>query len=55
MGDDTKMEILKVFTEKIDLVLMLSHEGTCLEHHFFDVDKEKIVLNMPCSILLVKA
>jgi len=49
-------EIIRIVEEeKIDLVLMLSHERTRLEHHFFDLDKEKIILNMPCSILLVKA
>ena len=41
--------------ENIDLVLMLSHERGRLEHHLFDLDKEQIILNMPCSILLVKS
>lgn len=41
--------------ENIDLIVMLSHERRRLEHHIFDLDKEQLILNMPCSILLVKA
>jgi universal stress protein A len=53
-GHPTK-EILKVLgEEKIDLLVMLSHEEGRLEHFLFGRSNEEILRKMPCSILLVK-
>ncbi len=47
--------ILKVITEeKIDLLVLPSHEETRLEHFLFGGDNEDLIRKMPCSILLVK-
>jgi universal stress protein A len=48
-------EILKIVKEeKIDLMILLAHEEGRLEHLLFSRDNEKIIREMPCSILLVK-
>ena len=48
-------EILKVIErEKIDLVILLAHEESRLEHFFFGRGNEGIIRRMPCSVLLVK-
>jgi nucleotide-binding universal stress UspA family protein len=48
-------EILKVAQDKkIDLIIMLAHEESRLEHLFLKHDKDKLIREMPCSILLVK-
>ena len=48
-------EIVQVVKdEKIDLVVLLSHEEGRLEHMLFGHDNDAIVRKMPCSILLVK-
>jgi universal stress protein A len=48
-------EVLKVVNkEKIDLVIIPAHEEGRLEHLLFSRDNEKIIREMPCSILLVK-
>jgi universal stress protein A len=53
-GQPTK-EILKVVAEeKIDLIVMLSHEEGRLEHFLFGRSNEEILRRMPCSILMVK-
>lgn len=53
-GDPTE-EILKVVKEKnIDLLVMLAHEEGHLEHFLFGRSNQKLLLKMPCSILLVK-
>lgn len=47
-------EILGIIEEeKIDLVIMLAHKEGHLEN-FFDKEKQRIIRNMPCSVLLVK-
>ena len=53
-GEPTE-EILKAVKEEhIDLLIMLAHEEGRLEHFLFGRSNEKIVRQMPCSILLVK-
>ena len=48
-------EILKtVKEEKIDLIVMLCHEETRLEHWLFGRSTEDIIRKMPCSVLLVR-
>lgn len=48
-------EIEKVVRdEKIDLLVLPSHEESKLEHYLFGRDNEDIIRRMPCSILLVK-
>lgn len=47
-------EILEIVEEeKVDLVIMLAHKEGRLEN-FFDQEKQKIIRDMPCSVLLVK-
>ena len=53
-GDPTD-EVLKVVNEeKIDLIVMLSHEEWRLEHFLFGRSNEELVRKMPCSVMLVK-
>ena len=53
-GEPTE-EILKtVKEEKIDLLIMLSHEEWRIEHFLFGRSNEELVRKMPCSVLLVK-
>lgn len=40
--------------EKIDLLVLPSHEESRMEHFFFGKDNEDLIRRMPCSILLVK-
>ena len=48
-------EIFKVVEEeKIDLIVMLSHEEGRIEHFLYGHDNDKVIRRMPCSILLVK-
>ena len=48
-------EILQVVKdEKIDLMVLLSHEEGRLEHMLFGHDNDAILRRMPCSILLIK-
>jgi nucleotide-binding universal stress UspA family protein len=48
-------EVLKIVKEeKIDLMVMPAHEEGRLEHLLFSRDNEKMIREMPCSILLVK-
>lgn len=48
-------EILKVIKdEKIDLLIMIGHEESKLEHFLFGRITEEIFRKMPCSILMVK-
>jgi universal stress protein A len=48
-------EILKVVKEeKIDLLIMIGHEESRLEHFLFGRDNEELLRKMPCSILMVK-
>lgn len=48
-------EIAKVVKEQnIDLLVMLAHEESRLEHTLFGGDDDKIIRRMPCSMLLVK-
>jgi len=48
-------EVMKIVEkEKIDLMVMPTHEEGRLEHLLFSRDNEKFIRTMPCSILLVK-
>ncbi len=48
-------EILKAIKEeKIDLLIMIGHEETRLEHLLFGRINDEILRKMPCSILMVK-
>jgi universal stress protein A len=48
-------EILKtVKEEKVDLLIMIGHEESRLEHFLFGRSNEEILRKMPCSILVVK-
>ena len=48
-------EVLQVVKdEKIDLMVLLSHEEGRLEHMLFGHDNDAILRRMPCSILLIK-
>jgi nucleotide-binding universal stress UspA family protein len=52
---DPVEEIMKVVKEeKIDLILMTSHEEGRLEHALFGGENDAILRKMPCSIMLVK-
>ena len=52
---DPVKEIAKVVKEeKIDLLVMLSHEEGRLEHALFGGEMDAIIRSLPCSILLVK-
>jgi universal stress protein A len=53
-GEPTE-EILKAVKEKdIDLLIMLAHEESRLEHFLFGHSNDELVRKMPCSIMLVK-
>jgi nucleotide-binding universal stress UspA family protein len=53
-GDPTT-EIFKVIKEeKIDMLILVAHQESRLEHFFFGYSNEEIIEKMPCSILLVK-
>jgi universal stress protein A len=48
-------EVLKVVKEeKVDLLIMIGHEESRLEHFLFGRDNEELLRKMPCSILMVK-
>ena len=52
---DPVEEIVKVVKEeKIDLILITSHEEGRLEHALFGGENDAILRKMPCSIMLVK-
>ena len=53
-GEPTEEIIRAVRDEKIDLLIMLAHEESRLEHFLFGRSNEELVRRMPCSILLVK-
>lgn len=53
-GEPTK-EILKAVKDhSIDLLIMLAHEEGRIEHFLFGRSNETIIMEMPCSILMVK-
>jgi len=53
--DGGNEEIFKmVKQEKIDLVVLLAHEESHLEHFLFGRENEEIIRKLPCSVLLVK-
>ena len=53
-GEPTE-EILKAIKEKkIDLLVLLAHEESRLEHLLFSRSNDELVRQMPCSILLIK-
>lgn len=49
---DEMVQVVK--DEKIDLMVLLSHEEGRLEHMLFGRDNDAILRRMPCSILLIK-
>lgn len=49
---DEIMQVVK--EEKIDLMVLLSHEEGRLEHMLFGRENDAILRRMPCSILLIK-
>ena len=52
---DPSEEILKAIKEEnIDLVILLAHEESRVEHFLFGRSNEEIIRKMPCSILLIK-
>jgi universal stress protein A len=53
-GDPTDVIVKAVKEKNIDLLVMLAHEEGHLEHFLFGRSNHKLVLRMPCSILLVK-
>jgi len=53
-GEPTEEIVRTVREEKIDLLIMLAHEESRLEHFLFGRSNEELVRRMPCSILLVK-
>ncbi len=53
-GEPVKEVCHAVKAERIDLLVMLSHEEGRLEHALFGGDNDAILRKMPCSILLVK-
>jgi len=49
-------EIMKaVEEEKIDLIILPTHEEGRLEHYLFSHINDKIIKAMPCSVMLVKS
>jgi len=50
-ADDIK-QVVKM--EKIDLLVMLAHKEGRIEQFVFHPDKNQILRQMPCSVLLVK-
>jgi nucleotide-binding universal stress UspA family protein len=53
-GKPSDVILNAVKEENIDLIIMLSHEEGRLEHFLFGRSNEKIIREMPCSILLVE-
>ena len=52
---DPLEEIVKVVKkEKIDLIVVSSHEEGRIEHSLFGGENDAIIRKMPCSIMLVK-
>lgn len=53
-GDPTD-EVLKAVKERnIDLLIMIGHEEGHLEHFLFGRSNQKLLMKLPCPILLVK-
>ena len=51
-----KEEILKVIREeKIDLLISIHYEDLSFEHYLFCRNIEKLIHQMPCSIMLVRS
>jgi len=53
-GNPTEEIFAAIKENKIDLVVVLSHEEWRLEHFLFGRSNEEIIRKMPCSVLLVK-
>jgi universal stress protein A len=53
-GDPTEEVVKTVKEQKIDLLVLLAHEEGHVEHFLFGRSNQKLLLKMPCSILLVK-
>lgn len=50
--DDEVAKVVK--EEKIDLIVLTAHQQGRIEHMLFGKENDKLIRNMPCSILLVK-
>ena len=49
-------EVMKIInSKKIDLVVLPTHKEGRIEHYLFSRSNDKIIKEMPCSILLVKS
>ena len=53
-GKPVDMIVKVIKEEKIDLLILTSHEESRLEHFLFGRDNEDLLRMMPCSILFVK-
>ena len=53
-GKPTEVILKAVKEEKIDLLIMIGHEESRLEHFLFGRSNEEILRKMPCSVLMVK-
>lgn len=52
---DPATEIFRVVQdENIDLIILLAHEESHIEHFLFGRSNDEIIRKMPCSILMVK-
>lgn len=53
-GEPSRKILDVIREEKIDLLVLLSHEEGRLEHFLFGRSNDDLIRKMPCSILLVK-
>ncbi len=53
-GKPTEEILMVIKEEKIDLLIMIGHEESRLEHFLFGRSNEEILRKMPCSIMMVK-
>lgn len=53
-GEPSRRILDVIREEKIDLLVLLSHEEGRLEHFLFGRSNDDLIRKMPCSILLVK-
>ena len=54
-GDPFNEIVKAVKKEKIDLIILPTHEEGRIEHYLFSHINDKIIKAMPCSIMLVKS
>lgn len=53
-GEPTKEILNAVEEHSIDLLILLAHEEGRIEHFLFGRSNETLIMEMPCSILMVK-